>query len=117
MLCVSCQLFNNFPYRISGLDPAGPNFESDAANARNSLKKYDAEFVDVIHGDAGFYGISKSIGTVDFWPNNGTRIQRGCPPTNASISENETRKFNHITANRLHFISCQLKIMSENSHL
>ncbi|GFR66356.1 pancreatic lipase-related protein [Elysia marginata] len=67
--------------RITGLDPAGPSFESYSANVR--LDKSDASFVDVIHTDAeglisSGFGIRTSIGHVDFWPNGGEH-QPGCP--------------------------------------
>lgn len=46
------------------------------------LNKNDAEFVDVIHTDAWFYGAPFSTGTVDFWPNGGKTLQPGCPKRN-----------------------------------
>lgn len=61
--------------RITGLDPAGPFFNF----FQPCLSSSDARFVDIIHTDFSFYGISKSIGTVDFFPNGGHRIQPGCP--------------------------------------
>ncbi|KAJ8710418.1 hypothetical protein PYW07_009784 [Mythimna separata] len=61
--------------RISGLDPAGPCF-SDVAPALR-LTRNDAAFVDVIHTDAGVYGLDQKIGHVDFWPNSGSE-QPGC---------------------------------------
>ncbi|GFO19618.1 pancreatic lipase-related protein [Plakobranchus ocellatus] len=67
--------------RITGLDPAGPAFESYSHYVR--LDALDANFVDVIHTDAeslistGF-GIRCSIGHVDFYPNGGQH-QPGCP--------------------------------------
>ncbi|XP_039313434.1 pancreatic triacylglycerol lipase isoform X2 [Solenopsis invicta] len=40
----------------------------------------DARFVDIIHTDQGFYGVAKdTAGTVDFFPNGGSRVQPGCP--------------------------------------
>lgn len=62
--------------RITGLDPAGPIF----TKLPNSLKldKSDAEFVDVIHTDAGIFGYPRSIGHADFWPNQGVSPQPGC---------------------------------------
>ncbi|XP_012533657.1 lipase member H-A [Monomorium pharaonis] len=61
--------------RITGLDPAGPLYNM----LQPSLSFSDARFVDIIHTDYGFYGIAKTTGTVDFFPNGGERIQPGCP--------------------------------------
>ncbi|XP_036149306.1 pancreatic triacylglycerol lipase-like [Monomorium pharaonis] len=61
--------------RITGLDPAGPLFNI----VHDSLSSSDAAFVDIIHTDFGFYGVAKTTGTIDFFPNGGSRIQPGCP--------------------------------------
>ncbi|XP_015588417.1 lipase member H-A [Cephus cinctus] len=61
--------------RITGLDPAGPLFNY----LESPLSAKDAQFVDIIHTDYGFYGIAHVTGTVDFFPNGGRRIQPGCP--------------------------------------
>ncbi|XP_011883212.1 PREDICTED: lipase member H-B-like isoform X2 [Vollenhovia emeryi] len=61
--------------RITGLDPAGPFFNV----LLPSLSSNAARFVDTIHTDYGIYGVAKNTGTVDFFPNGGTRIQPGCP--------------------------------------
>lgn len=58
-----------------GLDPAGPLFNIFLP----SLSLNNAQFVDIIHTDSGYYGIGKSTGTVDFFPNGGKRVQPGCP--------------------------------------
>ncbi|GFQ66500.1 pancreatic triacylglycerol lipase [Trichonephila clavata] len=66
--------------RITGCDPAEPYFQNMPPTVR--LDPTDADFVDVIHSDAtdvlfiGF-GMSHSVGHVDFFPNNG-RNQPGC---------------------------------------
>ncbi|GFU39331.1 pancreatic triacylglycerol lipase [Nephila pilipes] len=66
--------------RITGCDPAEPYFQNMPTSVR--LDPTDADFVDVIHSDAtdilfiGF-GMSHSVGHVDFFPNNG-RNQPGC---------------------------------------
>lgn len=67
-------------HRITGLDPAGPLFESQHPNAR--LDHNDAEFVDVIHSNGenlilGGLGSWQPMGHVDFYPNGG-RGQHGC---------------------------------------
>ncbi|XP_050735833.1 TRIO and F-actin-binding protein-like [Eriocheir sinensis] len=66
--------------RISGLDPAGPLFESFSPSVR--LDHTDARFVDVIHTNAdsllmGGLGAFEPMGHVDFYPNGG-RMQKGC---------------------------------------
>nr|XP_023021516.1 uncharacterized protein LOC111509893 [Leptinotarsa decemlineata] len=66
--------------RITGLDPAGPLFESQDPRAR--LDQTDADFVDVIHSNGenlilGGLGSSQPMGHVDFYPNGG-RMQKGC---------------------------------------
>ncbi|XP_069173439.1 uncharacterized protein [Procambarus clarkii] len=66
--------------RISGLDPAGPLFESYSPSVR--LDYTDARFVDVIHTNAdsllmGGLGAFEPMGHVDFYPNGG-RMQKGC---------------------------------------
>lgn len=62
--------------RITALDPALPGFTFDGIP---NLGPKDAEFVDVIHTDSGFFGFDQRIGHIDFFPNNGTRVQPGCP--------------------------------------
>uniref|UniRef100_A0A1B0DR18 Uncharacterized protein n=1 Tax=Phlebotomus papatasi TaxID=29031 RepID=A0A1B0DR18_PHLPP len=66
--------------RITGLDPAGPLFESQHPKAR--LDSSDATFVDVIHSNGenlilGGLGSWQPMGHVDFYPNGG-RVQHGC---------------------------------------
>ncbi|KAF5291388.1 hypothetical protein FQR65_LT01698 [Abscondita terminalis] len=58
--------------RITGLDPALPNF------LQERLTKNDARFVDIIHTDGGKFGIGFSIGHADFYPNGGSYVQPGC---------------------------------------
>lgn len=62
--------------RITGLDPAGPLFKKWPRSVR--LDRTDAEFVDVIHTDAGIFGFPRQVGHVDFWPNQGISPQPGC---------------------------------------
>ena len=61
---------------ITGLDPAGPEFEGMSTLVR--LDKTDAAFVDIIHSDAEIVypfkfgaGMQTPSGHVDFWPNGG----------------------------------------------
>lgn len=65
---------------LSGLDPAEPHFSKTDPIVR--LDPTDADFVDVIHTDAGPFlsgglGIFEPIGHVDFYPNGGIE-QPGC---------------------------------------
>ncbi|XP_046424449.1 pancreatic lipase-related protein 3-like isoform X1 [Neodiprion fabricii] len=60
--------------RIVGLEPAGPLFYT----VLERLKPSDAEFVEVIHTDAGVLGMDLEVGHVDFYPNGGTSSQPGC---------------------------------------
>lgn len=63
--------------RITALDPAFPMFYPEIFY--KPISKDDAEFVDVIHTDAGLYGTPLATGTADFWPNGGYVPQPGCP--------------------------------------
>lgn len=63
--------------RISGLDPAGPLFETIPL-VNDHLSADKADFVDVIHTSAGSLGYRSPIGHVDFYPNGGTAPQPGC---------------------------------------
>uniref|UniRef100_A0A131Z3L2 Pancreatic lipase-related protein 1 n=1 Tax=Rhipicephalus appendiculatus TaxID=34631 RepID=A0A131Z3L2_RHIAP len=64
--------------RITGLDPAGPLFQGTNV----ALSKADADFVDIIHTNAGpfhksMFGMTGPAGHVDFYPNGGGQ-QLGC---------------------------------------
>ncbi|XP_053612720.1 inactive pancreatic lipase-related protein 1-like isoform X2 [Plodia interpunctella] len=64
--------------RLTALDPAFPAFYPDGI-VMEHINAKDAEFVDVIHTDAGGYGAPVRTGTADFWPNGGKSVQPGCP--------------------------------------
>ena len=64
------------------LDPAGPLF--NGASEPERLDKTDADFVDVIHTNAGnlftgHFGFLDPLGHADFYINGG-KEQFGCPP-------------------------------------
>lgn len=62
--------------RITGLDPAGPEFSDKPAS--NRLDATDANLVDIIHTSATL-GYKTKLGHIDFWPNGGQK-QMGCEP-------------------------------------
>jgi len=91
--------------RITGLDPAGPRFESNGYEDAlqdlkiNILTAESATFVDVIHSNGGFtpsilhaalhlekprLGYLEQLGHMDFYPDGGSH-QVGCPPTWISL--------------------------------
>ncbi|KOB76724.1 Vitellogenin [Operophtera brumata] len=68
--------YNMTVKRLTALDPAFPAFYPDGVMMEHVSAK-DAEFVDVIHTDAGGYGAPVRTGTADFWPNGGKSTQPG----------------------------------------
>ncbi|XP_055917532.1 phospholipase A1 member A-like isoform X2 [Eupeodes corollae] len=61
-------------YRMAALDPAFPLF---GPFFKPNINQNDADFVQIIHTEAGTFGQPVSSGHVDFWPNGG-RGQPGC---------------------------------------
>lgn len=61
--------------KIIGLDPASPLFSLDNVDKR--LDKSDAHYVEIIHSNAGFLGLSHPLGHASFYPNGGKK-QPGC---------------------------------------
>ncbi|XP_045475788.1 putative endothelial lipase [Harmonia axyridis] len=65
--------------RITALDPAFPEFSIQDTSRR--LTVTDADYIDVIHTDAGIFGIPVPLGHADFYPNEGKALQPGCQPS------------------------------------
>ena len=63
--------------RITGMDPAGPQFELTSTEVH--IYRTDADFVDIIHTDGGpesrgFKGMEKPVGDADFYPDGGHNV-------------------------------------------
>ena len=82
---------NHF-YWLSGLDPARLFFITVRTSFR--LDKSDAQYVDVIHTNAGIKGTIRASGHTDFWPNGGS-IQPGCPLSDLTKSKHLQNGDNH----------------------
>lgn len=63
---------------VTGLDAAGPLYETPPVPKISRLNDDDAEIVDCIHTDGGVFGYLKPLGTIDFYPNGGVPVQPGC---------------------------------------
>lgn len=63
---------------ISGLDPAGPDFEVPVRDKNSRLSDDDANIVEVVHTNIGMNGFANAIGTIDFYVNGGGPVQPGC---------------------------------------
>ncbi|XP_053618638.1 phospholipase A1-like isoform X2 [Plodia interpunctella] len=79
--------------RITGLDPAGPCFTQAEPELR--LKASDAEFVDVIHTNAGVLGMEEPVGHVDYYPNGGSeqpncKLSSSCSHSRAWLMYSES---------------------------
>nr|XP_021200295.2 pancreatic triacylglycerol lipase [Helicoverpa armigera] len=69
------------PGRITGLDPAGPNF----GGSSNALNGNDGVYVETMHTNGGRLGIFDRIANADFYPNGG-RSQPGCSSVDYNCS-------------------------------
>ncbi|CAK1544563.1 unnamed protein product [Leptosia nina] len=72
------------PGRITGLDPAGPQFGGNPV----ALRAQDAAYVECISTDGGILGIFDPICQANFYPNGGRHPQPGCWINTCSHSRN-----------------------------
>ncbi|XP_013111488.2 pancreatic lipase-related protein 3 [Stomoxys calcitrans] len=70
--------------RITALDPAGIYFTANTPSDQR-LSSDDAEFVEVVHTNAGQQGFLSTCGHVDYYPNGGT-LQPGCDEKDMACS-------------------------------
>ncbi|KAH0821351.1 hypothetical protein GEV33_001440 [Tenebrio molitor] len=54
---------------------------SSHLNPSRRLTRTDADYIDVIHTDAGIFGLPIAVGHADFFPNGGRALQPGCQPS------------------------------------
>ncbi|XP_013194665.2 pancreatic triacylglycerol lipase [Amyelois transitella] len=91
------------PSRITGLDPAGPLWQTN----QNTLSSNDGQYVEAIHTDGLIQGIFRSVGHADFYPNGGTGPMPGCSDSPCS----HARAYEYFAASIRynHFVgrSCQ----------
>ncbi|XP_069683240.1 pancreatic triacylglycerol lipase-like [Periplaneta americana] len=77
--------------RITGFEPAGPLF-LQYGNKRYILSKDDAEFVDIVHTNAGLLGQLDALGHVDFYMNGGP-LQPDCQLTDIICSHRRSNLY------------------------
>ncbi|XP_022103826.1 pancreatic lipase-related protein 2-like [Acanthaster planci] len=90
--------------RITGLDPAKPDFKDYTHIPDCILDKTDAQFVDIIHSDRGHsvYGLQTAIGHQDFYPNYHKFNQIGCNYFNTLTGCAHTRAVDFFIASVEH---------------
>ncbi|KAL3269422.1 hypothetical protein HHI36_008492 [Cryptolaemus montrouzieri] len=81
--------------RITALDPAAPTIDNKFVSEAFRLSSNDADFVDVYHTDAGFFGFTTPIGHADFYPNFG-KDQPGCPEHQVDESAHHIRAIKYF---------------------
>jgi len=73
--------------RITGLDPAGPFFTNGLINIGRTLRKEDANSLDVIHSNWGSFGVAVDIGDYNFHPNGGSNMNPASGPLLSQIQD------------------------------
>lgn len=69
---------------LTGLDPAGPGFRGEPEAVRFAAG--DANYTDVVHTNAGQYGIIAPVANVDYYMN-GALVQPGCLLQNGTLED------------------------------
>jgi len=88
------------------LDPANPFFYFPGCY----LTRNDAAWIDVIHTDMGGYGTPTSMGTADYYVNDGIRPQPGCKFFGLPLSDTGINNYCNYSI----IISLQYKLISAN---
>ncbi|KAJ8666952.1 hypothetical protein QAD02_008614 [Eretmocerus hayati] len=103
--------------RITGLDPAQPCFQR--VNFSLKLDKHDADFVDVIHTQAGNFrtfnfGLREDLGHMDFYVNGGV-VQPACTAGLCSVGRHvcsHTLAHTYFTESISHSLNKNCQFMS-----
>lgn len=69
---------NGYNIHVTGIEPANEGFYDDYEKDEYILTKNDADYVDIVHTNAGFIGKFKPTGHADFYANSGI-LQPNCP--------------------------------------
>lgn len=90
-------------HSISGLDPAGPGWQSNS----NRLSTNSGRYVEAIHTEGVILGIGAAIAHADFFPNGGLS-QPGCGVLNSACSHGRAPELfaSTITSNRFTARQC-----------
>ncbi|XP_023947977.1 lipase member I-like [Bicyclus anynana] len=98
----------NRAVRVTGLDPAGPQWGGNA----NALNRNNGVYVEAIHTDGRALGIMDPIANADFYPNGGRSPQPGCGINNA-CAHGRAFQFFASSVRTNHFIGRQCRNLSE----
>ncbi|XP_039756614.1 pancreatic lipase-related protein 2-like [Pararge aegeria] len=96
------------PIRVTGLDPAGPQWGGNA----NALNRNSGVYVESIHTDGRALGIMDPISNADFYPNGGRSPQPGCGINNA-CAHGRSYQFFASSVRTNHFIGRQCRNLHE----
>ncbi|XP_075970557.1 pancreatic lipase-related protein 2-like [Anticarsia gemmatalis] len=95
------------PARITGLDPAGPQWGGNSL----ALTSNDGLYVEAIHTDGGLLGIFDPIASANFYPNGGRNPQPGCWLSTCSHGRSTELFASSVRTN--HFVGRQCSNLDE----